>query len=101
MICVLCKRDVSKISEHHLIPKSKSKNKKVRKMFSKEHIKKKIGICNLCHNNIHMVLTEKELAFEYNTLEKLREHPDMAKFIKWIENKPDGIKISFSLKNKI
>lgn len=80
MICVICDKtlpdDVTFSDYHHLIPKSK-KGKDV------------IRIHRICHNKIHSIWTEKELAKHYNTPDKIREHPDMCEFIAWVKNKPD------------
>lgn len=101
MICLLCGRDVSETTEHHLVPKCRHKNKKNKKMFSRKEVKKKVPTCDPCHNNLHAVLTEKELAREYNTLEKLKGHPDVIKFSKWIKRKPDGFGISVTPKHRV
>ena len=78
-ICVICDRelgDSKTISKHHLIPKSKGgKNTPT------------ILIHNICHQKIHSVFTEKELRDEYHTVEKLKQHEEMQKFIKWVAKK--------------
>jgi hypothetical protein len=92
--CSLCEREVEIITEHHLIPKTRHKNKKNKKMFTREEVKtSKVLLCKPCHNNIHAHLTEKELERNYNTLEKLKLHPDIAKFTNWIKNKPGDTKV--------
>jgi len=93
-ICVLCERDVDVITEHHLIPKTRHKNKKNKKMFSREEVKtSKALLCKPCHNNIHAHISEKELEKDYNTLDTIREHPDVVKFTNWIKNKPADTKV--------
>lgn len=42
----------------------------------------------ICHNEIHSVLTEAELARSYSTFEALRAHPQLGRFIAWIRDKP-------------
>ena len=42
----------------------------------------------ICHNAIHAALTETELARGYATVEALRAHPRLAKFIHWVAGKP-------------
>jgi len=39
------------------------------------------------------MLSNKQLELEYNTLESLATHPDIAKFAQWISNKPTGLKV--------
>lgn len=44
----------------------------------------------ICHDKIHTVFTERELKNNYNTIDKIKEHEEMKKFIKWISKKePD------------
>ncbi|WP_424943444.1 HNH endonuclease [Aliiroseovarius crassostreae] len=42
----------------------------------------------ICHNQIHLVARETELARVYNTIDALRAHPDLAKFIRWVATRP-------------
>ena len=42
----------------------------------------------ICHNEIHATLTEAELARDYATIEALRAHPRLAKFIRWVAKRP-------------
>ena len=44
----------------------------------------------ICHTEIHASLTEAELAREFSTIEALRVHPRLAKFIAWVARKPPG-----------
>ena len=81
-VCPLCHRpippDVSQ-SLHHLIPKLKGG--KGGPMILMHHI---------CHREIYATLTEAELARDYDTPEKLRAHPRLAKFIAWVSKRPPG-----------
>ena len=81
-ICPLCLRPIpaeAKQSLHHLIPKLRggAGGPVVR-------------LHQICHNEIHATLSETELARHYNTVESLRAHPRLAKFITWIGSKPPG-----------
>ncbi|WER45288.1 HNH endonuclease [Cupriavidus sp. WKF15] len=42
----------------------------------------------VCHQKIHSVFTEAELAGGFHDWEALRHHPAMADFIRWIARKP-------------
>lgn len=78
MICPLCERELpeSEESKHHLIPKMKG------------GAKGPIAVIHrICHVKIHSVLTEAECAAVYNSVETLKTHPDIAKFIKWVSKK--------------
>ena len=41
----------------------------------------------ICHRKIHSILSESILASEYYTWDKLREHPDIQRFVKWVRRK--------------
>ncbi|QWE18318.1 HNH endonuclease [Polynucleobacter corsicus] len=78
LICPLCDRAVPKSQrdEHHLVPKS--------------HGGRQTAVLHrICHRQIHAVLTETELARQYNTVEQLRLQADLAGFIEWVRSKPD------------
>jgi hypothetical protein len=42
----------------------------------------------ICHSEIHASLSETELARQYNTIEALRGHPRLARFISWVADRP-------------
>lgn len=76
--CDICGRDLIKgktVNLHHLIPKTYKGTVT-------------IPIHTICHSKIHSVFTEKELRDYYHTPERLREHEQIAKFIKWVRKQP-------------
>lgn len=76
-ICPLCSRMMvpgPTTDDHHLIPKSRK---------GKETVKMHV----ICHRKIHSILTEKEIATKYYTIELLKTHPEIAKFIEWVGSK--------------
>ncbi len=88
--CPLCDRVLGKvrISEHHLIPKSRGG-------------KDKYPLHDICHRKIHATFTEKELAQDFYTFDALRNHPDIASFVKWVSKKdPAFYDCSISAKRK-
>lgn len=46
----------------------------------------------ICHNEIHATLTETELARSYHTMNALRTHPRLAKFVAWVAKRPPGFR---------
>jgi hypothetical protein len=42
----------------------------------------------ICHGKLHATLSETELARTYNTVARLREHPEIAKFVTWVAKRP-------------
>lgn len=75
--CPICSRDLvagTTVNEHHLIPKSLKG-------------RATITLHKICHSKIHSIFTERELLHHYHTVERLRDHPQMEKFIHWLANK--------------
>ena len=75
--CELCQRDCPKLTEHHLVPRQQTKRKK-------QDPGPTTDICAPCHKQIHTLFTNKELARKLNTVDRLRSHPNMTKFLTWI-----------------
>ncbi|HET7478670.1 MAG TPA: hypothetical protein VFJ72_04040 [Rubrobacteraceae bacterium] len=90
-VCGLCGRMVERRTRHHLIPRSRHGNKRVRRSFAREELNRTVALCPACHRQIHRTLTEKDLEREYNTVEALLSHPDILRFVRWIERKPHGV----------
>lgn len=80
-ICSICDRKLiknTKVDKHHLIPKSKN-----------GQYGDTILIHRICHEKIHSLWTEAELAGYYNTSKRIKENSEMKKFIKWVKKKPE------------
>ena len=86
----MCGRTVERLTRHHLVPRTRHKNKRNKKTFDRQEIHRTVGLCSTCHRHIHTVLDNKELERDYNTLEALGSHPDVEKFVAWIGKKPHG-----------
>ena len=92
--CALCARQVSELTVHHLIPKTRHKNKRNKREFDRREVKERVCLlCRPCHNHVHALFTEKELERSYNTLELLKLDPEIQRFVQWIANKPDGFRV--------
>ena len=67
--CEICERCLP-LTKHHLIPRTM--HGRLRKRgYDREQLCQTVNICSLCHRAVHRFYTEKQLAMEYNTLEKL------------------------------
>lgn len=87
--CELCERTGLKLQRHHLIPKTRHKNKKNKKMFSREDVKSRTAmLCRDCHRTVHATFSEKELEQHYNTLDLIASSPAIRDFIEWIQDHP-------------
>lgn len=76
-VCALCDRAIPPALQdaHHLTPKSRG------------------GVATVlmhraCHKQIHALFTETELARDYASIQALHAHPQIAKFIQWVQDKP-------------
>lgn len=79
LICQLCSREIPEDyykSKHHLIPVLKG-GKNGEQVF----------LHQVCHTKIHSIFSESELAKEYFTIEKIKENPQIQKFVVWISKK--------------
>lgn len=50
-------------------------------------------LCRPCHKFVHSVLTEKELAEDFGSVERLRAHPAIERFVHWVGTKPAGLRV--------
>lgn len=74
--CLLCERPLGrKIEWHHLIPKSRGGRDMA-------------PIHPICHRTVHATLTNREIERDYPSPEALRTHPDLARAIAWLADKP-------------
>ncbi len=79
VLCPLCERLVPSCQQdaHHLVPKSHGGTHTV-------------VLHRICHRQIHALFTETELARTYATVEALKQREEMARFIRWVQTKPDA-----------
>lgn len=84
--CPLCNRPNLSPSDHHLIPKSRGGT----------HLNNnKIRICRDCHKACHILFSNRELERQYNSVDALLGHPEMAKMIRFIRKQDPGGKVRF------
>ena len=91
-LCPLCGRVIPPNvaqSQHHLTPKLKGGKGGPTVLLH-----------HICHKEIHATFSETELALHYNTIESLRAHPRLARFIKWIAKRPPGFNSRVPSKRK-
>jgi hypothetical protein len=92
-VCAICKRTET-LTRHHLIPRTRHSNRRNKRDFERRVVHETVGICRPCHSQIHAVLTEKELERQWNTVERLLQHPEIFRFAGWIASKPRGFRCS-------
>jgi len=86
-VCALCERERNDITAHHLIPRTLHKNKRVREHFLITSLRETAPLCKPCHKQIHEFFTEKMLGWHYNTIDALKAHPEVQKWIAWVSKK--------------
>jgi hypothetical protein len=52
-----------------------------------------VRVCRACHRQLHALFSNKELASELDSLEKLKAHPAMQKFLNWVKKQDPNKKI--------
>ncbi|NJN32481.1 MAG: HNH endonuclease [Synechococcales cyanobacterium RM1_1_8] len=76
-MCELCDRACPRLTVHHLIPRQYAKRKKLA-------VGPMIDICPPCHKQIHALFNNQRLATELNSAARLRQTPELEKFLHWI-----------------
>lgn len=82
-VCPCCERK-TKLTFHHLIPRQMHRRKFFRKQFDKVHLNSGVMICRQCHDGIHRFYSPMVLAKELNTLDKLKQDPQLATYFNWV-----------------
>ena len=75
-VCALCGRPLGrKVERHHVVPKSQGGRETA-------------PVHPICHRAIHAAVPNRDLARLYPTLDALRGHEEVARFLRWVANKP-------------
>jgi hypothetical protein len=70
--CALCDREAEHLTAHHLVPREKDGRGPT------------VDICPACHRQVHALFDNARLARELNTVERLRDEPQMRSFLSWV-----------------
>lgn len=80
--CALCRRPAPDLTEHHLVPRREHARLRGTPGFDLEAARNgTVRLCGACHRTVHAEFTHRELADRFNTLEALRKHPGIARFV--------------------
>ncbi|MGF9562666.1 HNH endonuclease signature motif containing protein [Neorhizobium sp. JUb45] len=79
VFCPLCERVIpdEQMDAHHLVPKSKGG-------------KQTVALHRICHDQIHSIFTDAQLAKKFSTIEAILEDAAVQKFVAWVKGKPPG-----------
>lgn len=75
--CEFCLRENVKITEHHLIPRSRKRHE--------ADFGPVADFCADCHRKVHATWDNKALAKDYYTVELLQAAPELQSYLKWIK----------------
>ncbi len=86
-LCELC-QCAEAYNFHHFIPRTLHSNKWFKRRFTRQEMQQGMEVCQACHSAIHdLIPDEKELGRNYNTREKLLDHPQLQGFVRWKRQK--------------
>jgi len=71
--CELCERVVEHTSRHHLVPREEG-----------GRYGPTADLCQPCHSTVHLLLSNRDLARRYHTVESLRAAPELQKYLHWV-----------------
>ncbi|KAF4040168.1 HNH endonuclease domain-containing protein [Phytophthora infestans] len=89
-LCEMCERPMN-LTAHHVIPRV-THSKYLRQGYTKEFLNTCIMICRQCHSKIHSVEDNKTLAREYNTLDKIMQHPEIIAWVAYARKQKARVK---------
>lgn len=90
--CALCARETG-LTFHHLVPKTLRRNKWFRRNRTPADFERGVMLCRPCHKAVHRFIDEKSLGRTYDTLERLRDHPEVAAFVDWVKTQDPGSRV--------
>lgn len=83
-LCELCERE-KPLTKHHLIPKAVHTKKRYIKQYGKHEMRDRgLMICKQCHDGIHDLYPEKDLANNFHNKELLVEDERVRRHIGWV-----------------
>lgn len=81
--CALCEREVSRLTLHHLVPREEEDHAG-RKSLNGVPSPRLAEVCSACHRQVHALYDNGRLARELSSVERLRDEPDMRRFLSWV-----------------
>lgn len=81
--CLCCGR-ITALTFHHLIPKKLHRRAYFRKNFDKPALNQGVNICRACHDGIHDLYDEMQLAKQFSTPENLTADDALQKHFAWV-----------------
>lgn len=70
------------------------------KNYSQEELNITIDVCDNCHLTIHKYFSNKYLAYELNSIDKLLMNEKFLKYINWISTRPNKMPKTERMKSR-
>jgi len=84
-LCELCERPMP-LTAHHLYPRSEHSRLLKRTQLTKSQLQHTLAwLCRPCHSAVHTLMDAQTLAAEYESVEKLRGHEGVQRWVGWAE----------------
>ncbi|WP_298609157.1 HNH endonuclease [uncultured Thiothrix sp.] len=82
-VCTCCGRNTA-LTFHHLIPRKLHRRTAFKKKYGRDELNQGIAVCRLCHNGIHDLYTEMQLAKAFISLQALLADPALQLHFAWV-----------------
>ncbi|KAL8766678.1 MAG: hypothetical protein Q9209_006608 [Squamulea sp. 1 TL-2023] len=82
--CEICERDWIPLTYHHLIPKQIHAKAIKRAWHQEWQLNSVAWLCRACHNFVHRIASNEELAKDYWSVHRLMERDDVGAWANWI-----------------
>lgn len=91
--CVLCDRETDNVTDHHLVPKCRHRQRRTKKMHTREARRITVPLCQPCHRMVHNFFTEKELADSHYTIESLKGASRVNRHVLWVRRQRRNFRV--------
>ena len=89
--CELCGLPSPRLERHHLVPRAILKRRrKRRKQDPRDAEVPCAWLCHTCHRMLHTYLDNGSLDNAYDSIAKLRQHPDLSRYLAWRKAHPNN-----------
>lgn len=82
--CELCARPWIPLTAHHLVPRAVQAKARKRGWHGEAALARVAWICRACHNFVHAMASNEELAREWYEVERIREREDVQRWVGWV-----------------
>jgi len=89
--CELCSLHATQRERHHLVPRAILKRRRRRrKQDPRDAHTPCAWLCHTCHRMLHYFLDNGTLDDAYDSIAKLRQHPELTRYLAWRKAHPNS-----------